>query len=98
MGAHPRNGNVVGYNKCPVCGKLFYVTSSDWAYRRIVRFKHEYLRTEYYCKWSCLRERERQVQAEHTKIIQEAVERRTKKQNETLRKRRLDRCKSDSTQ
>ena len=98
MSVYKPQGNVVGYTTCPVCGKLFYVTSSDWAYRRIVRFKHEYLRTEYYCKWSCLRERERQVQAEHTKIIQEAVERRTKKQNATLRQKRMDRRKSDSTQ
>ena len=98
MAVYKQQGNVVGYTICPVCGKLFYVTSSDWAYRRVVRFKHEYLRTEYYCKWSCLRERERQVQAEHTKIIQEAVERRTRKQNATLRQKRMDKRKLDSTQ
>ena len=93
-----KQGSVVGYTTCPVCGKLFYVTSSDWVYRRIVRYRHAYVRTEYYCKWSCLRKREIEVDAEHKKIINEAVERRTRKQNATLRQKRMDRIKSDSSQ
>ncbi len=98
MSRHPSQGNIVGYTTCPVCGKLFYVASADWAYRRILRFKHEYITTEYYCKWSCLRKREAEIENKHKKIIDEATERRTKKQNATLRQKRLDRIKSDCTQ
>ena len=55
------------YNKCPICGKMFYVSDrSSWVYclrimRRVaIRKKvkdsnREYARTEYYCSWSCYR-------------------------------------------
>ena len=95
---HPSQGNVVGYKTCPICGKLFYVPSADWAYRRVVRFKHKYIKIEYYCKWSCLRKREAEIENKHKKIIDKATERRTKKRNATLRQKRLDRIKSDRTQ
>lgn len=35
---------------CPMCGKEFYVPSSDWAYQN--QYKHI---TNYFCSWKCLR-------------------------------------------
>lgn len=49
--------NMVG-QKCEVCGKTFYFYEA-WAYQK--RFKKK---NEWFCSWHCLREREKEVEAE----------------------------------
>ena len=42
------------YNrKCPICGKLFYVGTSDWVYKKVIRINRNMHTQEYYCSWTC---------------------------------------------
>lgn len=40
---------------CPICGKRFYATSKDWAYKQTIGRDNGHYSYEYLCTWSCLR-------------------------------------------
>ena len=42
----------IGWNTCPVCGRLFYVSSGEWVYKRNVVIDGMY-KTLYFHTWSC---------------------------------------------
>ena len=42
------------YNrKCPVCGSLFYVPSTEWVYQKVVHKRNGKRQRIYYCSWKC---------------------------------------------
>lgn len=90
-------GGTVGYNNCPVCGKLFYVSTADWVYKRIIKRNHAYQSSDYYCSWKCFRAVELEEERKREDRKRKAIERRTKSLNATLHQRRMDRSKSDRT-
>lgn len=46
---------IVGWRNCPHCGKLFFVTTSEWCYKEVIQKDSQYKGTFYYCSWSCFR-------------------------------------------
>ena len=47
-------------HKCPVCGKVFFVTSrTEWVYKRVYDSKPVYI-----CGWSCLRKHDAEKEKE----------------------------------
>lgn len=43
------------WKDCPQCGKPFFCTSTEWAYKMAVS-RDGRSATEYFCKYSCLQE------------------------------------------
>ena len=57
---------MIQYNQiCPICGKPFFVTSTQWAYKKTVYSGRRYDKIVYYCSWKCLRIDEKQDQGKH---------------------------------
>ena len=44
-----------GWNTCPVCGKLFYVPTSEWVYRHTITKADGYYEVKYFHTWSCFK-------------------------------------------
>lgn len=57
---------MIQYNQiCPICGKPFWVTGTQWAYKKTVYSGSRYDKIVYYCSWKCLRIDEKQDQGKH---------------------------------
>ena len=91
-------GGAVGYNNCPVCGKVFYVSTADWVYKRLVKKQRAYCSTNYYCSYSCYRSVEKEIERQREEKKKEDYKRRTNTLNATLHQRRMDRRLADCTQ
>lgn len=48
---------------CPVCGKIFCLTSLEWAYKKYDSEEH----IVYFCSWKCLRKDEAESEAKRRK-------------------------------
>ena len=55
MRKHPWKATDFLHDKiCPICGKSFVITTSEWIYKRDNGKK-----LTYFCSWKCMREDER---------------------------------------
>lgn len=76
-----------GWNTCPVCGRLFYVPTSEWAYRKTITKQGGFYEVKYFHTWSCYKKFDDEYDAQQKEMRANAAIKAAKTMKNTLQKK-----------